>query len=1135
MITKKLFLKVLLNSIVEYQAKSGGKADEAFRLKIEELMRAEKLLRLQRDLAIALNSISDLNKALGLILEAALKVDGIDGGAVYIKDESTGNLDMILHKGLSERFVKGCSHCDKDSPRARIASAGELIYRDHNYVSQSRFSDLREEGLKSLADLPVKYKDRVIAALILASRTYDEIPLGTRNALEALAAEIGGIIIRIKNEEDFRESENRFRTIFETAQDSIFIKDISLRYLQVNPSMEMLLCKPESEVIGRTDVELFGKKDGGKMQEIDLQVISGNVVEAEHTIPVKEVPVTLNVIKVPTRDDSGKINGICGIARDITERKRVENALRASEDKYRLLFENANESILIAQDGRIRFVNPKLIKDMGYSEMELKSKLFREFIHPDDKDMVVNNHVRRLRGESAPQLYSFRFIDKTGNVKWLEVSAVLINWRGKPATLNFLTEITERKLAEEKILFQASLLNQVNSAIITTDLYGFITYWNKFAEILYQWKAEEAIGKNISETIVPSNKNDIMQEVMAKIKKDGHYEDEFPVKRKDGSIFQAFYTFSTVNNINSDMIGLVGVSIDVSERIKAEEALQNRDILLGGVAVATNILLTEKDLNFAMNETLELLGAATRVDSVHIFEINDSEKDKHLESRKFKWTRDPVTSQIDDSLLYKCLCHVKMSRWHEMLYAGRPVRGLARDFPESEKAILQSFNIKSILAIPIIIGNHFWGGIGFYDCHSDRIWTGVEVSILQATAASIGGALARKWAEDELIKAKEAAESADKAKSEFLASMSHEIRTPMNAVIGLTDLLQGTKLTREQRDYVETIRSSGDSLLSVINEILDFSKIDSGRMELEFRPFELKSCIEDSLNLVRSRTSGKNLTLSYTIEDGTPQAIMGDPIRLQQVLANLLSNAVKFTDTGEISVSISSKKLEDPCYEMYFEVKDTGIGIPEGKMNLLFQPFSQVDASTTRKYGGTGLGLAITKKLVELMGGRIWVESEEGKGSTFNFTILADATFIRPANRKVEARQERGIGVNRNHVIRILLAEDNPVNQMVMLKMLNKLGYHADVASNGTEVLHCLELQPYDLILMDVQMPEMDGFEAARAIRKLRGSGDQPKIIAITAYALKGDREKCLAAGMDNYISKPVKLEELKAVLESYG
>jgi CheY-like chemotaxis protein len=305
-------------------------------------------------------------------------------------------------------------------------------------------------------------------------------------------------------------------------------------------------------------------------------------------------------------------------------------------------------------------------------------------------------------------------------------------------------------------------------------------------------------------------------------------------------------------------------------------------------------------------------------------------------------------------------------------------------------------------------------------------------------------------------------------------------------------------------------------------------------MDLESQPFDLRSCIKDSVGLLATEASEKDLNLSYTIDDNTPEIIKGDPIRLRQILANLLSNAIKFTDKGKIAILVSSRRLEGTCHEIHFAINDTGVGIPKDKMSQLFQPFSQLDASTTRKHGGTGLGLAISKKLVELMGGRIWAESQLGKGSTFNFTILADATFIKPASRKATARQESDNVEDRNHVLRILLAEDNPVNQMVMLKMLNKLGYHADVAANGLEVLHSLENQHYDLILMDVQMPEMDGFEAARAIRKLRASADQPKIIAITAYALKGDREKCLAAGMDDYISKPVKLEELRAVLESY-
>ena len=329
---------------------------------------------------------------------------------------------------------------------------------------------------------------------------------------------------------------------------------------------------------------------------------------------------------------------------------------------------------------------------------------------------------------------------------------------------------------------------------------------------------------------------------------------------------------------------------------------------------------------------------------------------------------------------------------------------------------------------------------------------------------------------------------------------------------------------------METIRNSGEALLSVINNILDFSKIDSGTIELESRPFAIKECVEEALNLFAAEASKKDLNLASTIDPNAPGNIMGDAQRLRQILINLLGNAIKFTNKGEVAVHVSSRRLEGNDYEIHFAIKDTGIGIPENRMSQLFRSFSQVDASTTRKYGGTGLGLAISKRLAELMGGKIWVESEVGEGSIFHFTIVEEASTNKQVVSRIEDQQSTispCYGLPRP--MRILLAEDNEVNQMVALKMLEKIGYQADVAANGQEVLQALERQDYDLILMDVQMPEMDGLETSKKIRKQWPNG--PKIIAMTAYALEGDREKCLDAGMDDYISKPVRLEELQSRL----
>jgi signal transduction histidine kinase/CheY-like chemotaxis protein/HPt (histidine-containing phosphotransfer) domain-containing protein len=379
----------------------------------------------------------------------------------------------------------------------------------------------------------------------------------------------------------------------------------------------------------------------------------------------------------------------------------------------------------------------------------------------------------------------------------------------------------------------------------------------------------------------------------------------------------------------------------------------------------------------------------------------------------------------------------------------------------------------------------------------------------------------------ELHRARNKAEEATRAKSAFLANMSHEIRTPMNAVVGMATLLRDTPLSAEQLDFVETLQTSGEHLLSVIDGILEFSKIEAGEVALERAPFDLAECVRAALALVRAQAGQKALALNLDLVPGLPAGVVGDAARVRQVVANLLSNAVKFTAQGEVAVAVSARPLEGDRVEVTVAVRDTGIGIAPSDQARLFQPFSQADSSITRRFGGTGLGLVISRRLAELMGGGIDLASEAGRGSRFSFRFTADS--VGPVLARTDQWPvSRPAG---QPPLRILVVDDNAANLKVALRMLAKLGHRCDTAVNGQEAVDAVSRQDYDAVLMDMQMPVMDGLEATRRIRATLAPERQPRIIAVTANALVGDRERCLEIGMDDYVAKPIDARRLAQAL----
>ena len=1078
----------------------------------------------------------------------------------------------------------------------------------------------------------------------------------------------------MRTEDALKESEQRYATTLASIGDAVIATDTAGKITFMNAVAEELTGWTLSEAAMKPAKEVFNIINEHTRQRVEdpvTKVLENGVVVglANHTILVRrnETEVAIDDSGAPIQDHDGNSLGVVLVFRDITERKRAEEELHASKERLSAILDQLPVGVAVADDSG-QFILSNSIMRCYVSTMipSRDPEHIKRWCSLDSEGHSIPRDqwpgARALRGETVSPRVEFIYTDDNGRESWVLVSAVPLRGAEEKITgaITVAQDITERRLNEEvlrksKARFRSVLDNSRDTIYRLNLQTGLYEYISPSAEAVVGFSPDElmALDTDMAQAMIHPEDLCAMRAVAARLEEAGKGELEYRQRTKKGDYRWISNHMSLIKDKDGRPLYRDGNIRDITELKKVEEELQKTRDYLESLIDYANAPIIVLDPSFRItrfNHASERLTGTRAVEalgeSLSVL-FPEGSRDQSLDH-----IRRALTGEHWEAVeipILKTDGSIRIVLWNSAnIYAknGTIIATIAQGQDITDRKLADEELRRAR-----------------YELESRVQERTTDLSEAKEELECINKELQveiekHMQAEEALLLAKDAAEAAAQAKSDFMANMSHEIRTPMNAVIGMTSLLLDDEmLNPEQKDFVETIRMSGDALMVIINDILDFSKMQEDKVILEDQPFDLGSCVEEALDLVAQKASEKSLNLAYTIDKSVPDVIIGDPNRLRQILSNLLNNAIKFTEHGEIKLSVSGQTIED-YNEIHFEVQDTGIGISQDQMDRLFQPFSQVNNTMTRDYGGTGLGLVISKKLVELMGGKIWAKSELGKGSTFYFTIKAETapgdeeehlvgdqpqlvgkhvlivndnrtnrrilgaylyswgmipmvaaktedaldwvrrgdTFdvaildadmqdmagptlanemrrynktlplvmltsigrhlpndhayltkpIKPSqlhrvltniiSMQLAQKSERAEGINKEiqmSSLRILLAEDNVSSQKVAKQILKRLGYKADVVANGIEALQALQRQPYDLVLMDLKMPEMDGLQATRIIRQ-KWPDNGPKIIAVTAYALHGDKEKCIEAGMDDYISKPIKLNELAEMLRKY-
>jgi PAS domain S-box-containing protein len=903
------------------------------------------------------------------------------------------------------------------------------------------------------------------------------------SAVRNAAGELVAISIIFRDVSGHKEAERDralLASIVESSEDAIFAATLDGTVVSWNRGAETLLGYQSREIVGESVTILAGPARVEKVAQHLGAVRQGIAVPAFDTVMRAKDGYEVDVLfsASPIRDSAGGVTGASAIVHDIGKRVRAERKLRESEERFREVFENAPVGMMVVGvDGRLLQVNTALCRMLGYSAGDLLETTWVKLTHPDDLESSLRHKEALFRTPGADRDSEKRYMHRNGTAVWvrLRISTVRDSADDPLYFVAHVEDITERKRAQEALRESEErfriMADSCPTGIWVTDAQGGTRFINRAYRKFCGATTEEVDRDGWQLLIHPDDAPAFAGALLQAVKEHTPFKAEGRHRRADGEWRWVESYAEPRFSPGGEFLGLSGTSKDITERRRAEQALQSSE---------------EKFRQLAEN-TREVLYAS------------------------------PAYEQV-----WGC------SR--ESLY-GNP-RSWADSIHPEDLGRAQALNVRQLAGEPVDSEYRIRTPDGEEKWIRDRAFPIRDGSGQLIRVAGIAEDITeRKHYEEELIGAREAADAANVAKSRFLANMSHEIRTPMNGVIGMVQLLLETNLTAEQRRYANVVQTSGRALLSLIDDILDLSKIEARKVTLEKCSFHLRHTIKNIAQLLGTRAKAKGLDFVVRTSPDIPELLRGDPHRLRQVLTNLAGNAIKFTERGEVVLEASLEKQDDGHVTVGFRIADTGIGMRPDEITRLFQPFAQADASTTRKYGGTGLGLIISKQLVEMMGGTIGVHSLQGLGSTFWFTAVFERTEqgaplpddARPVDRRSESSARE---------MRILVVEDNATNREVLLAQLSMLGYRAAAAENGAEAVEAVAATGYDLVLMDCQMPVMDGFEATLHIRELNHS-DIP-IVAITADAMPADRDRCLQAGMNDYLAKPVELQRLSDALAKW-